>query len=256
MTPPRRARTTLRTCAAAGVAIALAALAAACAELGPLADATSPIFDAVLGPAGAGAASDERTVADGLREALRIGSERSVARVSQPGGFASNPLLRIALPDEWTRAANALRGVGLGKPVDDLEAGMNRAAETASAEATAVLWDAVRGITIQDAFAILRGSDDAATTYFRGRTETTLRARFEPVVTSAMQKVGVYQAVRDFTAPIERLPLVSVPSLDLEAHVTQRTLDGLYRTLALEEAKIRRDPAARTTELLRRVFGS
>lgn len=231
------------------------AFALACAELGPIGEATSPIFDSVLG-AGSGANADERTVADGLREALRVGSERSVARVSKPGGFAKDALLRIALPKEWKKAGSALRNVGLGQPVDELEAGMNRAAETASAEATAVLWEAVRGITIQDAFAILRGPDDAATSYFRGRSETTLRSRFEPVVASAMQKVGVYQAVRNFTAPVQNLPLVSVPSLDLEAHVTQKTLDGLFRTLASEEAKIRRDPAARTTDLLRKVFGA
>jgi len=145
--------------------------------------------------------------------------------------------------------------VGLGAPVDELELAMNRAAETASAEARSVFWDAVSAMTIADAFAILRGGDNAATDYFRGRTEGTLRTRFEPIVGQAMQQVGVYRPYRDMVERVQQIPLVSMPDLDLERHVTDEALDGLFSVLAREEARIRDDPAARSTALLRRVFG-
>jgi hypothetical protein len=199
---------------------------------------------------------NERTVASGLQDALRVAAERAVARTSRPGGFGSDPLLRIALPDELRRVASGLRAVGLGAAVDRLEDAMNRAAEQAAGEATTVLWSAVRALTIADAFVILNGGKHAGTHYFRGRTESELRARLAPIVARSMRSVGVYRIYDQLLESVRSIPLLSLPRSDLDSHITTRTLEGLFSALADEEEKIREDPAARTTALLRRVFGA
>lgn len=244
------ARTVVRRLRRLGALLPWLALAAAgCAELGL--DASS--LGGVLSPGDAGASRSQ--VASGLKEALRIGTERAVASTSRPGGFLDDARLRIALPDGLATTARAARMVGFGAQVDALEVTMNRAAERASAEATTVFWDAVAKMTIPDAMGILNGGDDAATRYFRNATEQTLRARFEPVVTGAMQQVGVYQAYDGLAARYGALALVGDPKAMLNDHVTSETLDGLFSVLAREEKRIREDPAARTTALLREVFG-
>jgi len=198
---------------------------------------------------------DEATVADGLREALEVATGRSVETLSSVDGFLGNALLRIAVPEQLETVAEVLRDVGLGAKVDEFEVAMNRAAERASAEARPVFWNEIRRLTIADAFGILRGADDAATTYFRGRTETELRSRFLPLVKEKMETVGLYRVYGELAAAYEAIPFTTSPALDLDAYVTDRALDGLFLTLAEEEARIREDPAARTTRLLRRVFG-
>ncbi len=202
------------------------------------------------------AGSTEGNVAAGLREALRVGTERTIASTSRPGGFGSNPLLRIALPDEVQTMAKALRLVGMGAQVDALDDAMNRAAERASAEAKPVFWNAITGMSLTDAMSILQGGDTAATEYFRDRTSESLQRRFRPIIESNMQEVGLYKSYEQVVDAYARLPLVNAPSLDLTEHVTNATLDGLFKVLGDEETKIRRDPAARTTELLRQVFGN
>lgn len=202
-----------------------------------------------------GAGLSESTVVAGLKEALQVGTERTVATTSKSGGFLDNPLLRIALPDELDTMAQGLRAVGMGSQVDQLEVTMNRAAETASGEAKTVFWDAVTSMTISDAMAILNGPNDAATTYFRGRTEDSLRTRFEPVVDGAMKQVGLYQAYDQLLGQYQLLSLFQNPTVELNRYVTDETLDGLFQVLATEEQKIREDPVARSTDLLRTVFG-
>ncbi len=203
-----------------------------------------------------GAPLDEATVARGLREALEVGTERTARTLSEPGGFGADPVLRLRLPGELDTLANTLRRVGFSSQVDELEEAMNRAAERAAAESVPVFASAIAEMTIADAFEILNGPDDAATVYFRERTESALAARFEPVVSDAMRRVGLYEAYRTLVARYEAIPLTKPPALDLEDYVTDRTLAGLFGELALEEARIRRDPAARSTVLLRRVFGA
>ncbi|MGH0030253.1 MAG: DUF4197 domain-containing protein [Myxococcota bacterium] len=223
-----------------------------CAELGI--DARQ--VEGLLGTtSGRGAGLDESTVVAGLKEALQVGTERAVDQTSQPGGFLDDALLRIALPDELQSVAKGMRAVGLGAQVDEVEVSMNRAAESASAEATDVFWQAVSSMSISDAYGILNGPDDAATTYFRGRTEGTLRERFSPVVESAMQSVGLYQAYDRLVQSYGALALFSDPKADLNRHVTDETLDGLFTVLASEEKRIREDPVARSSELLQKVFG-
>jgi hypothetical protein len=229
---------------------ALAALVclalAGCAELG----LDPALVDALLG----GPRSEETVVA-GVREALRVGAERGVARTARPGGFLENPLVRIGLPPELQDIGRALRAVGFDGTVDEIEETMNRAAEQASGEAADLLVDAVRKMTIADAEAIVRGPDDAATRYFRGSSEDALRARFSPVVEGAMKRVGLYRAYDELVDRHSLLSLLGDPTVDLNRYVTDETLDGLFTVLREEEKRIRDDPAARTTELLRQVFG-
>jgi hypothetical protein len=133
---------------------------------------------------------------------------------------------------------------------------MNRAAERASAEATDIFWKAIAQMTLQDAFGILNGGDTAATGYFRSRTSDALRARFRPLVDERMQQVGVYRIYEPLASRYAALPFVTKPALDLDAYVTDRALDGLFGMLEREERRIREDPAARSSELLRRVFAA
>ena len=193
--------------------------------------------------------------AAGVREALNIASGRAVALASRPGGFLDDARIHIKPPKTLRRIGKALRAIGMGAQVDELEVGMNRAAERAAAEAKPVFADAIRGMTLQDAVGIVRGGDTAATDYFRGATEPRLRSRFKPIVASSLAKVG---ASKQYDALAERyraLPLAGPTPLDLEEYTTNKTLDGLFTLLAEEEKKIRSDPAQRTTSLLRRVFG-
>jgi hypothetical protein len=198
---------------------------------------------------------NESTVAAGLKEALRIGTERSVAVTSKVDGFWGNALIRIVMPDEFEDAAKTLRTVGFGAQVDEFELAMNRTAELAAAEARSIFWDTITEMTIADAFGILNGGETAATDYFRARTSDRLRARFEPIVHSKMSEVGLYRIYNDLVDQYSKLPFVSKPAFDLDEYITENALNGLFTVLAQEEALIREDPAARTTDLLRRVFG-
>lgn len=199
---------------------------------------------------------DEGTVAAGLKEALRVGTDRTVSVVSLRDGYLGNPLIRIPLPGELTKAAATLRGVGLGAPVDELETAMNRAAEQAAGEAAAVFVGAITRMTVADAFAILDGGDTAATDYFRGKTSAELTARFRPIVRTQLDDVGLARLYDRVVAAYDAIPLTQKPvATDLDAYVTDGALRGLFTVLGQEERKIRQDPLARTTALLEKVFG-
>ena len=148
-----------------------------------------------------------------------------------------------------------LRRLGLGRQVDELEVAMNRAAEEAAGEAREVLVRAVTSLTFDDAMRILDGGSTAATDFLRARTGEEIRSRFHPIVVAKMDQVGLSRLYRQLAAEYNRLPLVSRPAVDLDDYVTDEALDGLFTVLGEEEKRIREDPLARTTELLRRVFG-
>ena len=198
---------------------------------------------------------NEATVAAGLREALEVATGRSVEQLSSVDGFLGDAMLRIMVPEQFETAASTLRDIGLGGYVDDFETAMNRAAEKASAEARPVFWNEIRSLSIADAFGILNGGERAATDYFRGRTEAELRARFMPIVKEKMEEVGLYRLYGELADRYNAIPFMSTPALDLDDYVASHALDGLFTVLGEQEARIRRDPVARTTELLRRVFG-
>jgi hypothetical protein len=201
-------------------------------------------------------ALDESTVAEGLKEALRVGTERSTASTSKLDGFYKNAMIRIVTPEQYDGVAKTLRSFGMGSYVDDFERSMNRAAERASGEAIDVFWSAITQMSIPDAFGILNGGETAATDYFRRTTTASLTARFQPIVTASMEEVGVYNIYNDLVAKYNQLPIEKPEAVDIDDYVTARTIDGIFTVLEGEEKRIREDPAARTTELLRKVFGN
>lgn len=213
----------------------------------------------VLGAVGAGRGGgglDASTIVAGLKEALEVGTQNAVRITSQPDGFLGNPRIRIPTPPRLQTMTGALRKVGLGNKVDEFEVSMNRAAERAAGEATQVFLDAIRQMTIADAKRILDGNDTAATEYFQRTTSGPLGARFTPIVNAKMQEVGLNRIYGDLKTRYNALPLVQPLTFDLTTYVVDESLDGLFLMLGEEEKRIRRDPAARVTELLRKVFGS
>jgi hypothetical protein len=206
--------------------------------------------------AGSTGTLDEATVAAGLREALTVGTERTVRQLSQEGGYLDDRDLHIPLPEEVAGVGDALRGLGLGHYPDEIETAMNRAAEQAAREATAVFGDAIAKLTIPRALQILQGPDTAATDYFRERTGPALSLRYRPIIEENLRQVGGYDTYRDMIEKVQKAPFITVPELDIVEYVNARALDGLFRVLADEEKRIREDPLARTTALLQRVFAT
>jgi hypothetical protein len=202
-----------------------------------------------------GGGMSESTMVSGLREALRIGTSRAVETVSRTGGYLQNPDIRIPLPEEVRQAESLVRSAGFGGLVDDFETSMNRAAEQAAPEAREVFWQALKRMSFAEARSILKGEDDAATRYFEQTTRASLHKRFEPIIHETMAQVGVTGTYQQLRQGLSRLPAVSLQELELDSYVTGKALDGLFTMLAREEKAIRDDPAARTTDLLRRVFG-
>lgn len=234
------------------VAIVLALFVSGCA-----ADGSGPSLDDLL--RGAGVPSErpltEARIAQGLKEALRVGAENAVRLTGRRDGYFGDARLRIPMPRELETLDRTLRRVGLGAEVDRFVLSMNRAAEAAAPEATRIFWDAAARMTIADARGILSGPDTAATDYFRSRTSAPLASAFRPIVDRALGQVGVTRQYQALVARYDRIPLAKPQAVDLDDYVTARALDGLFLVLGDEERKIRADPAARVTEILRDVFG-
>jgi hypothetical protein len=197
---------------------------------------------------------DEKTVAAGLKQALNIGVKNSINQTSQSGGFANNPLLRLALPQELDSAASTLRKIGLGGYVDNFESQMNKAAESASGAALDVFVQSITSMSLADAWGILRGPENAATDYFKKNTQQQLTQKFQPIITNSMQKIGFYSDYKDLLNAYDKIPFTKKPDLNIENYIMQGTLDGIFSLVAKEEKKIRENPQARVTELLKRVF--
>jgi hypothetical protein len=198
--------------------------------------------------------SDDKIVA-GLREALRVGTGNAVALTGKPDGFFKNAAIKILLPEKLRTAGKTLRMVGLGSQVDALEVGMNRAAEQATPQAKQIFLNAVKRMTFSDARQILTGGDTAATDYFKRTSSGELSAAFAPIVHKAMENVGV---VRQYNQLMKN-PMLSAVANDkefnLDDYVLGKTTDGLCYMVGEEEKKIRKDPAAQITPILREVFG-
>ena len=195
------------------------------------------------------------TLADGLKEALRVGTERTVSRVQVVDGFFGDPSIRIPLPRPLKKARKVLGRIGLGGSLEDLELQMNRAAETAAPRAKQLFVDAVSSMSIEDARGILQGGDDAATRYLRGRSEQPLATAMRPVIDDTLSRVGAVTTMRSIASSIRGLPIAPAIDTDLTGFVVGKAMDGLFHYIAIEEAAIRRDPVKRTTALLRQVFG-
>lgn len=199
-----------------------------------------------------GLASEE--IINGLKEALRIGSERVISQVGQPDGYLTDNAIHIPLPENLQTVDKALKAVGMGSMTADLETRLNRAAEQAAPEAKAVFWDAISNMTLQDAEKILNGNDTAATDYFRQHMTPPLTERFTPIVDTSLSDVGAVKAYDQVMGQYKSLPFVPDVKADLTRHAVTKALDGLFYYLAAEEKKIRENPAARTTDLLKKVF--
>jgi len=200
--------------------------------------------------------SDQTTIASGLKEALTVGTGNAVTSVSKTDGYFGNKMIKILMPEKIQTAANALGKLGYQKQVDDFVLSMNRAAEKAAPKAKEIFVDAIKQMTIDDARKILNGGNTAATDYFKSKTSKKIFETFKPIVSSSMNEVGVTKAYNDMMGKYtSSVPFAKKESLDLNTYVTNKASDGLFYMVGQEEKKIRTDPAARVTDLLKNVFG-
>jgi hypothetical protein len=197
----------------------------------------------------------ESDAASGIRAALQRGAVLAVAMLGKTDGFLGNPKVRIPLPGYLDDAAELLRNLGQGRRVDELVTSMNRAAEQAVPEAKSLLVQAARGISVEDALRIVRGGDTSVTDYFAGKTRVPLGERFLPIVTRATERVALADKYNAVAEPASRFGLVKPEDANLQRHVTGKALDGLYWMIGEEERKIRSDPVATGSAILRKVFG-
>ena len=198
----------------------------------------------------------EKDAAAGIREALVKGTGESVKIVSQVNGYFTNPEIKIPFPPEAKEIETKLRSIGLGSQVDEVVTSLNRAAEDAAKSAEPVFVAAINGMSITDAINIVKGKNDAATRYLEKTTSPELKVKFSPIIKASLDKVD---ATRLWTALIKQynqIPFVKKQNPDLTAYVTEKAITGLFVMVAKEEAKIRQNPAARVTELLKKVFGN
>ncbi|MAB11338.1 MAG: hypothetical protein CMF06_02060 [Hyphomonas sp.] len=239
-------------------ALGLALLTAGCAETGTSGD-FGRVLGEVLGSATAPDSQGTLSIAEidaGLREALTVGTNLVANQLGQTNGYYGDPKIRIPLPQTYRTLQTNLAKVGASKPLDDLELRMNRAAESAVPEAQVLVLSAIRNMTITDALNILNGGDTAATDYLRSKTEPQLRAAFTPYAREALSKSGAFTAMENVASQYGAGGITSSLQADLTAHAVDYGLDGIFLYVAEEEKKIRENPLARSTDLLRRVFGN
>ena len=195
-------------------------------------------------------------IAQGLKQALEAGTTNSTNRLSITDGFLKNATIKILFPPEAQKIEKTLRSVGMNKLCDDVITSLNRAAEDAASEAKPIFVAAIKQMTITDATNILLGKqDDAATEYFKRVTSSQLRAKFNPIIASSLNKVGATKYWGDAITNYNKIPLVTKINPDLDDYVTEKAIDGLFHEIAQEELKIRSNIYARTTSLMQKVFG-
>lgn len=195
-------------------------------------------------------------IANGLKEALQVGVQNSANKLGAVNGYFGNELIKILMPPEAQQVKAALSNIGMGYLVDKAVLSMNRAAEDAAPKAVPIFIDAIKHMTIQDGLSILRGGNDAATQYLKMKTTAALTAAFRPVIASSLGKVDATKYWSEVFITYNKIPFVTRVNPDLTAYVTERALNGLFVSIAQEEAKIRSNPSARVTSLLQKVFGA
>jgi hypothetical protein len=217
------------------------------------------LFDDIMKGAGGilpAGGPDDNQIAGGLKEALTIGTGNAVGLVSLTDGYFANQAIKILMPDKIQKVAEVLGKVGYQKQVDEFVLSMNRAAEKAAPQAKSIFVESIKEMTFEDAKKILNGGDTAATDFFKAKTNDRLYEAFKPIISSSMNDVGVTRKYKEMMGKYTALPFTSAESVDLDHHVTNKSLDGLFYMVGQEEKKIRTDPAARVTDLLKTVFGS
>lgn len=204
---------------------------------------------------GGASALDEGTIVKGLKEALATGTDRAVKSVARTDGYYGNQAIRILMPEKIRTVADVLGKIGFQKEVDGFVLSMNRAAEKAAPQAVDYFSAALKEMSFEDAGKILKGGDTAATEYFRSKTGDKIFSAFKPIVSASMNEVGTSRSYKELIQKYEKVPFVPTAELDLDNYVTTKSVDGLFQMLGEEEKKIRTNPAARGTELLKKVFG-
>lgn len=219
-------------------------------------DDARKLLEGVGGDQGGVEALGDDEITAGLKEALRIGTSRVVAQLGVVDGFNADPSVHIPLPESLETVRSTLAMVGMSGSMDDLELRLNRAAEAATPRAKALFLDSIREMTLEDVRRIYDGPDDAATRYFQARMSGPLAREMTPIVNDSLSEVGAIRSYEEAMGRYRAIPFVPDVKADLADYVVDRGLQGIFYYLAREEAAIRRDPLARTTELLRKVFGA
>jgi len=204
-------------------------------------------------PGTTGGSLSTSEIASGLKDALRVGTDSATTKLSGINGFFANAAIKILMPPEAKQVEKTLRNVGMGKVVDNAILSMNRAAEDASKYAGSIFWNAIKQMTIQDAVGILRGGDFAATEYLKKHTTAELTNAFKPVVEKSLETTDATKYWKDVFSVYNKFSSKPV-NTDLNTYVTEKALEGIFYEIGLEEQKIRKDPAARVTDILKKVF--
>lgn len=214
------------------------------------------LFDKVTKPATAASGSglSNEDIINGLKDALRVGTDSSAKRLSKLDGFFGDAAIKVLMPEEAMKVEKTLRNLGMGSVVDKAILSMNRAAEDAASEVGNIFWDAIKGMSITDGFKILGGGDFAATDYLKSVTTSQLTGKFRPVIEASLVKVDATRYWKDMFTTYNKFSAKKV-NTDLTAYVTERALSGLFLKISLEEQKIRKNPAAQVTDILKKVFG-
>lgn len=197
----------------------------------------------------------ESEITSGLKEALNKGIEKGVTQLSKPDGYFKDPQIKIPLPEEAKTVESKLRQLGQGQKVDDAIESINRAAEDAAMAAKDIFIDAIKSMDVKDAMGLLKGNDDAATRFLESSTRAQLIEKFKPIIKASLEKVGATKHWNTLFTSYNKLPMVTKVNPDLEEYATNKAIDGLFVQIAKEEFEIRKNPGARVTDLLKKVFG-
>jgi hypothetical protein len=195
-------------------------------------------------------------ITNGLKDALRVGTETVVSQLGQLDGFNADPAIHIPLPDSLNQVKSALSAIGMSSMMDDLELKLNRAAEEATPPAKKLFWDAITAMTLDDVKGIYNGPDDSATRYFQNKMSAPLSLEMQPIVENALNQVGAVQAYDAVMGQYSTIPFVPDVKADLNKYVVDKGMEGIFHYVAIEEAAIRNDPVKRTTDILQKVFGA
>ncbi len=201
-------------------------------------------------------ALSEEDAAKGIKEALSNGTSKGTAQLAATNGYFGNPTVKIPFPQSASTVENTLRKIGMGSKVDEAVLSINRAAEKAASDAKPIFLKAIEGMTVNDAIGIVKGSQHSATEYLQRSTTAQLQQTFKPVIAKALESVQATRYWSDVMSTYNKVPFVTPVSTDLSEYVTQKAIDGLFVMIAAEEENIRSNPAARVSDLLKRVFGS
>lgn len=220
----------------------------ACAEM-------TQVLEEVNGMTGTPALTNGEVIS-GLKEALTVGTNNSTGLLSKVDGYYKNPALFIPFPPEAQKVKDKVIALGMESQVEKFEMTLNRAAETAAKEAAPVFINAIKGMSISDGFAILKGNDNAATQYLKDKTSAELKIKFQPIIKNAIDQVEVTKYWNPIINTYNMIPFIDKQNPDLEDYVTNKAMDGLFLMIEKEEKNIRSNPIARVTDLLKKVFGS